>query len=505
MVERRPVSTWEDVEALESTAEILIPADPMDRVLGQEEAIALAKIAASQRRHLLLVGPPGTGKSMIARALSMNLPKPRQEIRVVKNPENAERPFLEVLDEDEVLVEDGIRAESVGKLLDPENAPPNVAERLGYLCRHCRGYSLPGDFSCPACQKSKVDVGATNNPFGDLLGGLLETAMPQATVGKERVHTTRISADGVEETVVFERAGDKIRMLDSTSLQKRNQLNKKSNQKVLVKLKRDPFVMATGASETELLGDVRHDPYGGHEKLGTPAYDRVVAGSIHEAHEGVLFIDEISHLGNLQRYILTAMQDRKFPIAGRNPQSAGASVKLENVPCDFILVAACNIQDLENILSPLRSRVIGNGYEVLVDVTMPDNPHNRARYAQFVAQEIQMDGHIPDASIAAVELIIDEGRRRARADNQLNALTLRLREMGGLIRAAGDLAVMEGADLITPEHIKGAMPRSRPVEDQIKERYGSYQKGMSKDITKAQAERSDYYLENEHIGDTMYN
>ena len=505
MAKKTAATTWEDVAGLKSTAEIQIPADPLDRVLGQEEAIGLAKMAALQRRHLLLVGPPGTGKSMIARALSLNMPKPKQEIRVVKNPENPERPFLEVLDEAMVLEEESIRAESVGKLMDPEKAPANVAERLGYMCRFCKAYSMPNDMSCPSCQKSKVDTGQNNNPFGDLLGGLMESAMPMATAGKERVHTSRVLADGTEETVVFERAGEKIRMLDGKSLKKRSELNKKSNQKVLVKLNRDPFVMATGASETELLGDVRHDPYGGHEKLGTPAYDRVVAGSIHEAHEGVLFIDEISHLGNLQRYILTAMQEKKFPIVGRNPQSAGASVKVDNVPCDFILVAACNIQDLENILSPLRSRIIGNGYEVLVDIAMPDTSHNRAKYAQFVAQEINMDGHIPHATIEAVEAIIDEGRRRAKADKHLNSLTLRLREMGGLIRAAGDIAVIENAKLINADHIQKALRRSRPVEDQIKEKYGSYQRGVSKDRSKAQNEKSDYYLENEHVGDTMYN
>jgi ATP-dependent Lon protease len=503
MTVKKSVETWEDLKGLKSTDQIQIPPDPLDRVLGQEEAIQLAKIAASQRRHLMLVGPPGTGKSMIARALSMNLPAPKQEVRIVKNPENSERPFMEILDEDQVSEENSIREQSVGKLLDPDKAPENVAERLGYRCRYCEAYSAPTEVVCPNCQKSKMDMGANNNPFSDILGGLLETAMPQVSAGKEKVHTTR-NINGTEETVVFERAGDKIRMLDSKSLQKRSQLNKKSNQKILVPLNRNPFVMATGASETELLGDVRHDPYGGHEKLGTPAYERVVAGSIHEAHEGVLFIDEISHLGALQRFILTAMQDKKFTIAGRNPQSAGASVKVENVPCDFILVAACNIQDLENILSPLRSRIIGNGYEVLVDVAMPDNSHNRAKYAQFVAQEIQMDGHIPPATIEAVEAIIDEGRRRAKADKQLNSLTLRLREMGGLIRAAGDVAVMEGAELITAEHIKEAQRRSRPVEDQIKEKYGSYQKGVSKDLSKAQNEKSEYYMENEHLDDTMY-
>jgi ATP-dependent Lon protease len=506
MKEKKAADSWEEIEGVKSTEEILIPYDPLDRVLGQEEAIHLAKIAAIQRRHLLLVGPPGTGKSMIARALSMNLPKPKQEIRVVRNPENSERPFLEILDESQVLDEDGIRAESVGKILDPANAPRNVAERLGYLCKSCGKYSPPTDTVCPFCSKSKIEMGPNSNPFGDLLSGMLEAAMPAGAItGKERVHTTKVLSDGTEETVVFERAGDNIRMLDSKALQKRNQLNKKSNQKVLVKLNRNPFVLATGASETELLGDVRHDPYGGHDKLGTPSYERVTAGSIHEAHEGVLFIDEISHLGNMQRYILTAMQEKKFPIIGRNPQSAGASVKVDDVPCDFILVAACNIQDLENILSPLRSRMLGGGYEVLVDTAMPDNSRNRAKYAQFVAQEVMIDGHIPHATIDAVEAIIVEGRLRAESDNQINSLTLRLRELGGLIRAAGDIAVMEGAPLITADLIKEARKRSRPVEDQIRERYGSYMKGISKDVSSAQKERSQYYFENEHLDDQMFN
>ncbi|MCK4717114.1 MAG: ATP-binding protein, partial [Thermoplasmata archaeon] len=52
------------LEELGTTAEVMIPHDPLSRVIGQDEAIELTRIAARQRRHLLLVGPPGTGKSM---------------------------------------------------------------------------------------------------------------------------------------------------------------------------------------------------------------------------------------------------------------------------------------------------------------------------------------------------------------------------------------------------------------------------------------------------------
>ncbi len=506
MTEKVPVSTWSDVSGMYSTEEIRLPTDPLDRVLGQHEAIEMAKIAAKQRRNLLLVGPPGTGKSMIAQALSLNLPKPEHEVRVVMNPENSERPLLEVVDSSDVLIEQDLDAETGGKLLDPEHAPTNVAERLGFKCKNCGAISEPEELICPDCQTSKVNMGP-NSQFADLFGSLMESFGGQVSLaGRERVNTTRTLADGTEETVVFERAGDKIRMLDQKALENRRKIRSSKNKKVLVKLTRNPFVMATGSSEAELLGDVLHDPYGGHEKLGSPAYQRVVPGAVHEAHEGVLFIDEISHLGNLQRYILTAMQDKAFPITGHNPQSAGASVRVDAVPCDFILVAACNIQDIEKILSPLRSRIIGNGYEVLVDIAMPDTDENRAMYAQFVAQEVQKDGHIPHAEIPAVEELIKEGRRRAKLDGQVSSLTLRLREMGGLIRAAGDLAVMNGDDIITAQHVKDALKRAMPVEEQIKKRYGSYTKGLSQDVTSAQKETSQYYFQNEHIpDDSMFN
>lgn len=494
--------TIKSLDDIETTEDIKISPDPLERVIGQDEAVRLARIAASQRRHLLLVGPPGTGKSMIAQALALHLQRPTEEVRVVHNPENPERPLVEVKSFEEVEKELESKGFAEGEFIDPKEAPVNVAERLGYRCANCGTYSSPREGFCPKCGRTKLGQvkSYSNNPFGDLLGGLVEVTMGQM-VGRDRVTTTR-KRFGKEEVVVFERSGEMIKVLDQQALEKRRELEKESPRKVIVPINRNPFVLATGASETELLGDVRHDPYGGHPQLGTPPYDRVVAGAIHSAHQGVLFVDELPHLGHLQRYILTGMQEKRFPITGRNPQSAGASVRVDNVPCDFIFVGACNIQDLPHIMSPLRSRINGGGYEVLVETVMPDNDENRFKLAQFVAQEIVMDARIPHATKDAIQLVTEEARKRAKLiDGKDKSLSLRLRELGGLVRAAGDIAIVEGAKYIEGKHIREALKRARPVEDQIKERYGSYMGGVSKDISASEKESSPYHYWNYHVHD----
>ncbi len=504
----RPAAELESFDDIATTAELVFPSDPLERVIGQDHAIELARIAAKQRRHLLLVGPPGTGKSMIAQALALHLPQPTEELAVAHNPEQPERPFIATRSRGELEADEAARDSAAGELIDPKEAPKKVATRLGYRCRHCGAYSSYRIQNCPTCGEQKAPYAKRNlkqGPFGDLIG-MVEMTISQMgnAPSKDRVRTIRRKG-GKEEVVVYERAADEIRVLDEGALEKRRALEKQSQRKVLEPLERKPFVLATGASETELLGDVRHDPYGGHNSLGTPPYQRVVAGAIHDAHEGVLFIDELPHLGPLQRYILTAMQEKEFPIAGRNPQSAGASVRVDAVPCDLIFVGACNISDLPQILSPLRSRIIGGGYEILLETVMKDTAANRLKMIQFVAQEIAMDGRIPPATMAAIRAIVKESRRRAyEYDDEHQMLTLRLRELGGLVRTAGDLAVIAGDALIERRHVERALPLARSAEEQITERYGSYQQGVAHDVSTAQQQaNAPYNYWNHHRHDDV--
>ncbi len=495
------------IDEIETTRDIPIPSDPLERVIGQEKAVEIARIAAYQRRHLLLVGPPGVGKSMTAQALALHLERPRTELRVVHNPENPERPSIELVPREEVYREREAARSVEGELITPSDAPASVAERLGYRCPRCSFYSLPSERYCPSCGNVKQvlpGMSGSGNPFRDLVGGILELTVSPGGNPQESVRTTRLR-NGAEEVVAYERAGDRIKVLDQRALERRRTLQRESPRKVLVKLDRNTFVMATGASETELLGDVRHDPYGGHPQLGTLPYERVLPGAVHEAHEGVLFLDELPHLGFLQRHILTAMQEKRFPITGRNPQSGGAAVRVDGVPCDFLLVAAANIQDLHRILSPLRSRIAGGGYEVLLETTMPDTDANRLKIAQFCAQEIAVDGRIRPATKDAVLELIKEARRRAEViDGRRGALTLRLRELGGLIRTAGDLAAVSGSEYVEASHLQRALQRARSIEEQVREVYGSFQGGLRQESTEAQRQSMGYYHWNEPTDPGQY-
>ena len=229
-----------------------------------------------------------------------------------------------------------------------------------------------------------------------------------------------------------------------------------------------PFIDATGAHAGALLGDVRHDPYqsGG---LGTPAHERVECGMIHKANRGVLYIDEIGTMNmKTQQQLLTALQEHQFQITGQSDNSSGAMVRTEAVPCDFVLVAAGNLEVLKDMHVALRSRIRGYGYEVFMKDTMKDTPENRKKIGQFVAQEVKNDGRIPHFTKEAVAEIIKEAQRRA---GKKDSITLKLRDLGGLVRAAGDVAVEESAQEVTLDHVYEAKKRSRTLEQQIADRY----------------------------------
>ena len=412
------VEEWADLQTFESTADIDIPDLMADRVIGQEEAVEVMKKAASQKRHVMLIGEPGTGKSMLANSMVEYLPKEEmQDIVAYHNPEDFNEPRIRTF------------PAGKGKAIVAEQKAAAAAQKN---------------------QKNSLWVYAI---IGIVMIGLLSAIM---------FNNFTIALMAIMGAFL-------IIMLFRNPMQQRNEVA--IVPKVIVGHDPNdmpPFVDATGTHAGALLGDVRHDPFqsGG---LETPSHDRIEAGCIHKANKGVLYIDEMNMLRmESQQALLTAMQEKKMSITGQSERSSGALVKSEPVPCDFILVCAGNLDALQGMHPALRSRIRGYGYEVYMKSTMSDTDENRDRITRFVAQEVRKDGKIPHFDKYAVGEILREAQRRS---GKKGEITLRMRELGGLIRISGDIAVQRGAALVSAQDVMTARYTARSLEQQISDEH----------------------------------
>jgi Lon-like ATP-dependent protease len=411
------VEDWIRKQDFKATDDIKIPPSLVDQVIGQEEAVKVIRKAAEQKRHVILIGDPGTGKSMLARSMTEFLPKGEmQDVIAYHNPDDSNEPKIRVV--------------PAGKGKEIVQAQKAEAEQKRNQ-RNSWAIGLLFMFILLTVFLFIETEDATILLIG-IVGALFIFMIFRYMTGQRREAL-------IVPKLVVSHSPDDV----------------------------PPFVDATGAHAGSLLGDVKHDPFqsGG---LETPAHERLEAGAIHKASKGVLFIDEINVLRiESQQSLLTALQEGEFSILGQSERSSGAMVKSEPVPCDFILVAAGNLDAVVGMHPALRSRIRGYGYEIYMLSTMLDNDDNREKLIRFVAQEVSKDKKIPHFTKAAVAEIIREAQRRS---GRRGMLTLRLRELGGLVRVAGDIARERNADYVEASHVAEAKLTARSLEQQVTDR-----------------------------------
>ena len=395
---------------VESTAELVIPSARIDQVIGQARAVEIVRLAARQRRFLLLIGEPGTGKSLLGRAVA-ELLEPIHPLCIASfaNDQDPSCPHILLKEREDIL--------AMGRQMEKDQQRSNFSHH--YLLAFA-ALALLG-LCCWLALKEQTPVYILVAIFG------------LTWLWKQRLTPTRDPSHQVPKILPSSRDG------------------------------RAPFIDATACSEGALFGDVRHDPYqsGGVE---SPPHQLVEAGAVHRAHGGVLYIDEIGSLSaTSQKLLLTAIQDKALPITGRQSGSSGTLIRTAPVPCDFVLVAAGNAEDLDQLSPALRSRILGYGYEVLTQSSMPDTAAHQKDLAMFIAQEVEQDGRIPHFDRSAIEAIVEQARLRAEVKGRL---TTRLRDLGGLVRVAGDLAVRAGDALVAEHHVLEALDYASSIEEQ---------------------------------------
>ncbi|HPM85871.1 MAG TPA: ATP-binding protein, partial [archaeon] len=207
-----PVFKEFDLNSFSNTSQVGVPKSLIGQVIGQDKSVEIIRKAAAQKRNVLLIGIPGTGKSLLAQAMSEILPVGNlQDILIYPNSEDSNNPRVRV-----------VKAGEGKKILDSsrmESMKQEDSSRLISLIL----------------------------PIGWMV---LSTVLWQLGWYPDVVYAALIIVGGF--LLIGVALGGQMRAKDSNS-----------NPKLLVNnlgKKIAPFFEATGARAGALLGDVRHDP-----------------------------------------------------------------------------------------------------------------------------------------------------------------------------------------------------------------------------------------------------
>ena len=496
-----PQTLEKNLSYFKDTSQIAIPEDPIEKVIFQDKAKKAIRKVAQNRGHLLLVGKPGTGKSMLADMFNYVIDKslgdyirPRESIvaypgkdqnhmRVAyATPEKIENHILMVNQAIEA-VKNSIEEFSLDKQINSVRKVKNILLWITALS------IIAGIFFPPAFVITGLSGLGAIFMFIQEDNHKVQEKIQQETFSSKSANVKHIT-DTVPEILYDPR--------EDTNL----------------------MIRISEPSSKNMKGGFRHDPYQSGN-LHTPIHKRAYLGA--HAKAPIIYIDELKTLikEGYMSSLLEIMQNKKYILeGGRNTGSGAADMSENYLKADNIIIACCNHDTLNYLQEEgdgaFLSRIEDKGEIVNMESSVNETKENIAEVAQYIKQEIEnldiefkntwgkvmeKEGHtgvrrrseqiygkklpldyqlkVREFSRHAVAEIIKELRCRS-ADGKLSCI---LRPVNGIIKTAELEAIVENSELVEPRHIRNALGEHLSIEGAISREITEHKKDLKKYIT----------------------
>lgn len=496
-----PRSLEKRLDFFTDTAQIHVPDDPIDQVIFQDKAKRAIRKIAQNRGHILMVGRPGTGKSMLANM------------------------FKEVL------------VESLGDYLRPQEA---IIAYPGKDKNHVRvAYELPHLIE-PLLDNFNQAIDLAKDAVDEF--NLSDQIQSARKAKRALLWATVIAATaGIFYSPAFIAAGLTGMGAIFMYMQENNHRAQEKIQRESIADRRNavkhlydmvPDILYDPRKDKDLMarvsepdarnmkGGFRHDPYQSGN-LETPCHKRAYLGA--HAKSPIIYIDELKTLIKVgyMAELLEVMQNKLYILEGGRNTGSGAADRSENhLKAENIIVACCNHDTLQHLQQEgegaFLSRIEDKGEIIHMESAVPETADNIYQVAQYVKQEIlNLGAEFKDSwgdviaaegyqsvkqrsetlygkslpedfklqerefDKSAVCEIIKELRCRA-SDGKLSAI---LRPMNGVIKSAEFEAIFENSTLVQAQHVKRALKEHLSLEGGLSLEFGQQKKYLKKYIS----------------------
>jgi Lon-like ATP-dependent protease len=484
----------------QDTSQIQLPQDPIDCVIFQDRAKRAIRKIAQNKGHILMVGRPGTGKSMLANMFKEVLDKSmgdylRPQETIVGYP-GKDRNHIRFAYE---------KPAKMDKIISDVTAAIEIARNS------LDEFSLSDQIQ--SARKVKLAL-----IWATFLGAAAGFYFPPAFIA--------VGLTGMGSIFMFmqennHRAQEKIQREANGNTKNDVKHLQDMVPEILYDPRRDTNLMArvSEPSARNMKGGFRHDPYQSGNLL-TPCHKRAYLGA--HAKAPIIYIDELKTLvkGGYMADLLEIMQNKEYILEGGSSTGSGAADRSENyLKAENIIVACCNHDTLAYLQEEgdgaFLSRIEDKGEIIQMESAVPETIENVRQIAQYVKQEIgnlekefkQTWGEVIDNegyesvrkrsehiygrclpadfkltvrefSKSAVLEIAKELRCRA-SDGKLSSI---LRPINGIIKSAEFEAVLESSSLVEPQHVRSALREHLSIEGGFSREIAEHKKYLKKYI-----------------------